>query len=81
MDRFPVIITLGGALLGFVAGEMFVGDAAIADWINTAAEFLHYVAPAAGAVLAALVGKWLASRVQARRGSAPMVDLVVKGPE
>src|SRR4026209_2953571 len=33
MDRFPVIITLGGALLGFVAGEMLIGDSAISDWI------------------------------------------------
>ena len=81
MDRFPVIITLGGALLGFVAGEMLVGDAAISGWINDAAEFLHYLAPAAGAVLVAVVGKWLASRVQARRASAPAVDLAIKDPE
>ena len=81
MDRFPVIITLGGALLGFVAGEMLVGDAAISGWINDAAEFLHYLAPAAGAVLVAVVGKWLASRVQARRASAPAVDLAIKDPD
>jgi len=81
MDRFPFIITLGGALLGFVAGEMLIGDSAISDWINTTAGFLHYVAPAAGAVLVAVVGKWLASRVQSRRGSAPMVDLATRDPE
>lgn len=81
MDRFPVIITLGGALLGFVAGEMLIGDSAISDWINTAAEYLHYVAPAAGAVLVAVAGKWLASRVQSDRASVPMVDLAAKDSE
>ena len=81
MDRFPVIITLGGALLGFVAGEMLVGDAAISDWINTVAGFMHYVAPAAGAVLVVIVGRWLAVRVQSGKVSAPMVDLAAKDPE
>ncbi len=81
MDRFPVIITLGGALLGFVAGEMLVGDSAIADWINTTAGFLHYVAPAAGAVLVVVVGRWLAARVQVAKAPAPMVDLAANDPE
>ena len=34
MDRFPIIITLGAALLGFLAGEMFVTDPAIAAWFT-----------------------------------------------
>lgn len=81
MDRFPVIITLGAALLGFVAGEMLVGDSAIADWINTTAGFLHYVAPAAGAVLVVIVGRWLAARVKVGKAPAPMVDLAANDPE
>jgi predicted tellurium resistance membrane protein TerC len=81
MDRFPVIITLGAALLGFVAGEMLVGDSAIADWINTTGGFLHYVAPAAGAVLVVIMGKWIAARVQVGKAPAPMVDLAANDPE
>ena len=81
MDRFPVIITLGGALLGFVAGEMLIGDSVISDSINTVAGFLHYVAPAAGAVLVVIVGRWLTARVQSRKASAPLVDLAAKDPE
>ena len=81
MERFPVIITLGGALLGFVAGEMLVGDSAIADWINTAEGFLHYVAPAAGAVLVVIVGRWLAAPVKVGKAPAPMVDLAANDPE
>ena len=34
MDRFPIIITLGAALLGFLAGEMFVSDPATAAWFT-----------------------------------------------
>jgi predicted tellurium resistance membrane protein TerC len=39
MERWPVIITLGAALLGFVAGEMAVTDPAIGDWVM--ATFAH----------------------------------------
>ena len=34
MVRWPIIITLGAALLGFVAGEMVVSDPAVADWFH-----------------------------------------------
>src|SRR5258706_672666 len=33
MDRFPVIITIGGGLIGWVAGEMLVADLALKDWL------------------------------------------------
>ena len=34
MERWPVIITIGGGLLGFVAGEMLVTDPALKDWLG-----------------------------------------------
>ena len=34
MERFPVIITIGGALIGFVAGEMVVTDPALSGWLS-----------------------------------------------
>ena len=78
MDRFPVIVTLGAALLGFVAGEMLIGDAVISGWIDVTAEFLHYFAPAAGALLVVIAGKWLAARAKVASAAAPMVDLATK---
>ena len=33
MERWPVIITVGGGLLGFVAGEMLVTDPALKGWL------------------------------------------------
>jgi YjbE family integral membrane protein len=64
MERWPVIITLGGALLGWIAGEMMVTDPAIAEWVNTRAPWLHTlkVAAIAGAIAVILVGRWLAKR-------------------
>jgi len=61
MNRFPIIITAGAALLGWVAGEMAVGDPAIKAALDHV-HWLHTVAPIAGAVIVVAVGKWLASR-------------------
>jgi YjbE family integral membrane protein len=36
MERWPIIITLGGGLLGFVAGEMLVTDPALKGWLEGA---------------------------------------------
>lgn len=59
MERWPVIITIGAGLLGWVAGEMLVTDPAIADWVNTNAHWLHTVAPAFGAAVVIALGKWI----------------------
>jgi YjbE family integral membrane protein len=61
MNRFPIIITIGAGLLGWVAGEMAVGDPAIKSFVEHY-HFLHTVAPVAGVVIVVALGKWLASR-------------------
>src|SRR5688572_31790474 len=33
MERWPIIITIGGGLLGFVAGEVLVTDPALKGWL------------------------------------------------
>jgi len=63
MDRFPIIITLGAGLLGWVAGEMAMTDPAIAGWAANQ-HALHNVVPALGAVSVVVIGKWLTSRQQ-----------------
>jgi YjbE family integral membrane protein len=72
MGRFPIIITLGGALLGWVAGDMVITDPLIKTWVETTARWLHVAAPLAGAVVVVLIGKWWAARLLAQR---PLVDL------
>ncbi len=34
MERFPVIITIGAGLIGWVAGEMLVADHALEPWLS-----------------------------------------------
>jgi YjbE family integral membrane protein len=67
MERWPVIITFGGALLGWIAGEMMVTDPAIDSWVEHNARWLEEmrVAAIAGAVLVVIIGMWLAKRQQA----------------
>lgn len=74
MDRFPMVITGGGMLLGWIAGGMAVGDAVVKDWVNAHASFLHWAAPVAGALLVLALGKWVAAR-KAPPTEAPVVDL------
>ncbi len=62
MDRFPVIITIGGALLGWVALSMAISDPAIRDWLLPYKSWLGWVGPIVGAVMVVAVGKLLASR-------------------
>jgi YjbE family integral membrane protein len=62
MDRFPIIITLGAALLGYVAGDMAITDPVVKDWIEAHGNFLHLAAPAAGAIFVVVAGKWFAAR-------------------
>ena len=61
IDRFPFIIYAGGALLGYVAGEMLVSEALFANVIE-ARHYLHWLIPVLCALLVLTLGKWLAMR-------------------
>jgi YjbE family integral membrane protein len=75
MERWPIIITIGGGLLGWVAGEMAITDPAVKEWVDANAAWLHYVAPALGAALVIAVGKMLANRAAEQEIDRPIVDL------
>ena len=55
MERFPVIVTLGAALIGWVGGETMISDNVIKPLIEDM-HWLHYAGPAAGAAFVLLVG-------------------------
>ena len=59
MTRFPFIITIGGGVLGWVAGEMMITDPVISGWVDGQAKWLHTVAPAFGALFVVAMGKWI----------------------
>jgi len=70
MERFPIIITLGAALLGWVAGDMATTDPSVKQWVDANAAWLHDGAKIAGAVIVVVTGRWLAAREMARREPA-----------
>ncbi|MDO8437438.1 MAG: TerC family protein [Nitrosomonadaceae bacterium] len=73
IDRFPYIIYAGGALLGYVAGEMLVAEALFAPLLE-ARHYLHWLVPAGCAVLVLVTGQWLAMRKVAASEVVNLVD-------
>jgi YjbE family integral membrane protein len=61
MSRFPVIITLGAMLLGWIAGQMAWTDPAIKPYLP-ASPVWGYAAAAAGALLVFAAGKVMQAR-------------------
>ncbi len=73
MDRFPAIITVGGLLLGWIAGTMAVSDPALLGYLPTlpvaragalpeVVAVVRYGAGAAGALLVWVIGMFVKSR-------------------
>ncbi|MBI5721452.1 MAG: YjbE family putative metal transport protein [Burkholderiales bacterium] len=79
MERLPVIITIGAALLGWVAGEMAIGDPLVKPWVDAQAGWLHWSAPLAGAVAVVALGRVLASRAAARVAAGAAVPVAPAG--
>jgi len=65
MERFPVVITFGATLLGWIAGEMLVTDPSLVAWVTESADWLHHwkVSAAIGAVLVVAIGSYLSRKV------------------
>lgn len=61
MERFPIIVILGAALIGWVADETILGDRAL-EAVVEANDWLHYAGPLAGAAFVIVVGKFLQNR-------------------
>lgn len=64
MERFPVIITAGAALLGFLAGEMVLTDPAIAQHFGKPSQTLVTLAAGLGAALVVALGAALKRRAE-----------------
>ena len=66
IEKFPIIVWAGAALLGWIAGEMIATDRAIADRFGLEPHSnMVYVAAAIGAALVVAVGYWLKLRAEA----------------
>ncbi len=70
MDRFPLIITLGGGLLGWVAGVTLITDPAHAALL-AGSPWLHHAFGVVGVAMVLGTGTWL----KRRRLAAPPVHI------
>jgi YjbE family integral membrane protein len=59
MERFPIIITVGAALLGFLAGEMLLTDPAVTSYLGEMSSQSVTIAGVVGALLVVALGKWM----------------------
>ena len=63
MERFPVVVTLGAALIGWVGGETLANDTILAPLMQDQ-HWLHQAGPVLGAALVLGLGYWLQKRGQ-----------------
>lgn len=62
MERYPVMVTFGAGLLGWVAGGMLVGDVAVKEQVEAMVPAAQYVAAVLGAAFVVAAGTWIARR-------------------
>jgi predicted tellurium resistance membrane protein TerC len=64
MEKFPILVWAGAALLGWVAGEIIVKDGAVVAWLGQDfVDNVHLWGAAVGAVFVVAVG-WLIRRAK-----------------
>ena len=62
MEKYPVVITIGAALIGWVAGEMAWDEQVIGSFTSQYPRWFEYLAAAAGALFVVGTGKYLSRR-------------------
>ena len=62
IDRFPVVVLAGGALLGWIAGGMMITDIFIEGYIGEVGQTVTYACSIIGAVLVVALGKLMARK-------------------
>jgi len=70
IERMPILIVAGGGLLGYLAGDLVVGDPAMSAWVATQGHWPHWVGPIAGIVLVIVFARAVEHRRRARRTDA-----------
>lgn len=61
MTRFPIVVTFGACLIGWVGGETIASDVALREFAE-ANSWLHYTAATAGALAVLAIGKYFQTK-------------------
>jgi YjbE family integral membrane protein len=69
MERLPIIVVLGAALLGYLAGQMLATDPALAPWFDARVPHAEAVFGLAGAVVVVVIGRFLHRRRRSAAGA------------
>ena len=67
IERLPVLIFAGGGLRGYLAGDLVVGDPALAGWVASRGGWPHWAGPSRGGVTVIAIARWGEQRRRARR--------------
>ena len=70
MQRFPIIITLGAALLGWLAGDLIAHDPLLKDYMANLPDYAAKVAAGFAALAVVIIGRMLAMRRTAKENQA-----------
>ncbi len=70
IDRYPLVVTLGAGLLGWIAGGMLITDVFVVRQFGEQPQAVKIAAEIIGALLVIVLGRWLASRKSVNKGSA-----------
>jgi predicted tellurium resistance membrane protein TerC len=80
MHKFPAVVTLGAALLGYLGGAMISHDVALVDWTtqNLPMDLLRFhnvgvhlsLTGTAGAILVVALGAWLGKKESSEQDNA-----------
>jgi YjbE family integral membrane protein len=70
IERMPILIVAGGGLLGYLAGDLVVGDPSLASWVAAQGRWPHWVGPITGIALVVLFARAVEHRRRARRTDA-----------
>ena len=71
MNRFPIIVLLGAALLGYTSGEMIVGDKVVGPFLEELLPALHVILPVSLAIVVIAVGNVLKRKAAKARENMP----------
>ncbi|SDX05660.1 integral membrane protein, YjbE family [Marininema mesophilum] len=64
MNKVPIIVTLGAALLGYISGEMVMGDQIIGGYLHHIFSGFDYILPISLAIFVVLIGKVLKHKIE-----------------